>query len=110
MARCDTHGIENCKDKGCEVFKAEDKKLLTEIADYLTNRFICDSKELPADECIVEAMYILDKICERIEDTELPPKQIIKIGRTNGYYAWGNDNIKKLLKEHKQAILNAIKE
>ena len=41
-------------------------ELLTEIANYLTQQFICSPKELPADECVTEAKYIITK-CHQSE-------------------------------------------
>jgi hypothetical protein len=43
-----------------------DEKLLQKVADYLTEEFISDSKDLPKDECHSEAKKIFDLIKEAV--------------------------------------------
>ena len=55
---------------GIEMDKKQANELLTEIAHYLTEQFICDPSELPPDECRTEAKWILSK-CHQSETARI---------------------------------------
>ncbi len=80
-----------------------ENKVLTDIAEII-NLIPQDGYKYGKDV----GDKILAKIREVVEGAELTPEEIIAIGQSHGFYAWGNDNIKQLLEAHTQAILKAL--
>jgi len=88
------------------------------IADYLTERFICNPEEVPDNECLVEAKYILSKITEVVEGAEVSPEDYFYLHANTPYrlsgrrvrmnaYLRGLDDGSKAMKD---AILKALGE